>query len=98
MRSFGVVSLLLAALIVPAAAQAPDPRLQRSWQLSFESDARRTAGDLPGAERLAREAEATCPRLGNLEPSAWCTRGIASAPLRLREASSTPPSACTATR
>ena len=68
MRSFGVVGLLLAASAVSALAQAPDPRLQRSWQLSFESDARRTAGDLVGAERLAREAEAICPQLGNLEP------------------------------
>jgi hypothetical protein len=68
MRGFAVVGLVLAATVMPAAAQGPDPRLQRSWQLSFESDARRVAGDLPGAERLAREAEAICPTLGQLAP------------------------------
>lgn len=59
---------VLAAWGLSAAAQAPDPRLQRAWQLAFESDARRGAGDLAGAEQLARAAEAICPQLGRLEP------------------------------
>jgi hypothetical protein len=68
MRGFGVVGLVLAAWAIPAEGQAPDPRLQRSWQLSFQSDARRAAGDLIAAERLAREAETICPQLGDLAP------------------------------